>query len=683
MLYQIKKANYALDLEVNETSAKVVGGRFHDVNLIEGELFSAILECPSTGEEKRVTSLSAWNKVDCRVMGNTYALSFSEPEGCADIVFLYTAVCDDKGIDWHCEIINDSPVWSVGLATYPTVKVAAEPLEIFTPEDSGRHLSGTVDYDFRYPATDATMQYFAFWSKEGGIYLGYHDPDANQKDLHLHAKDGNGSLVSEFPAINAGVVENSFALGGFMRWEAFSGDWYDATMLYADFVWNHAKWLPAIEENGRPDTAEKYKEIPFWITDYIPNSPEQMEARPMILGAVSQLYDANYWFEAPIELRKRLGVPVAYHVYNWHHIPFNINYPHYTPAKEEFFRGAQALKDAGLLLMPYINAVSWEEKDADEGYAINFANTGYQGVATKEDGTYCRAEYPQVKRDGSKTQLMPMCPCFAPWHKLIEQEARTIEATMPVDGIYFDEVAAHRAHPCRGKGHGHLPGGGSYWSDGYNLMMSKINRNKPKEAFYFTECNAEPYMKSFDGYLTWLWRDEGAVPAFPAIYAGYIQMVGRFTDGVNREDDLLFRYHTANALLYGQQLGWCNAAVIYREARMQFLEKMVHLRYDYTKVFNSGRLCRPPKVDCSLSCVVSSGLSMEQVVSGAWKNKADGKITLFVINVAQEACDCTVSFDYREYGLDAASLPKECTLSGNLAILQLHLDPLDSVVKEF
>jgi hypothetical protein len=125
-----------------------------------------------------------------------------------------------------------------------------------------------------------------------------------------------------FPAIGAGNMANTFSVGGYIRWEIFEGDWYDATLLYAHFVKSEAMWLPV---KGRPDTAERFKSVPYWVCDYIPNSESQRDARPMTLAAVSDRYDKNYWLDAPIQLRKRLGVPVAYHVYNWHEIPFNIN----------------------------------------------------------------------------------------------------------------------------------------------------------------------------------------------------------------------------------------------------------------------------------------------------------------------------------------------------------------------
>ena len=70
-----------------------------------------------------------------------------------------------------------------------------------------------------------------------------------------------------------------------------------------------------------------------------------------------------------IALKKRLGTPVAYHVYNWHEIPFNINYPHFTPARETAKQGFDNLKEAGLYIFPYLNAVSWEMDDGDEGFS--------------------------------------------------------------------------------------------------------------------------------------------------------------------------------------------------------------------------------------------------------------------------------------------------------------------------
>ena len=45
----------------------------------------------------------------------------------------------------------------------------------------------------------------------------------------------------------------------------------------------------------------------------------------MTLASVSERYGKDYWVEAAVALKERLGTPVGYHVYNWHEIPFNFS----------------------------------------------------------------------------------------------------------------------------------------------------------------------------------------------------------------------------------------------------------------------------------------------------------------------------------------------------------------------
>ena len=329
------------------------------------------------------------------------------------------------------------------------------------------------------------------------------------------------------------------------------------------------------------------------------------------------------------------------------------------------------LKDAGIYIFPYINAVSWEMDDADEGFAENFGNTGIHGAVIQKDGTPMYVPYPQKKASGQDTRLAPICPSYLHWHRIMNDLTREMEAQLPIDGIYFDQIAAVPPYPCRNPEHSHLPGGGSYWADGYNRMMEKINAEKPADKFYLSESNAEAYMKSFDGFLTWVWTMGDDVPAFPAVYAGYIQMLGRYTDGAKRDDDSYFRYHLAESLLFGQQLGWLNAHVVYNEERMRFLKQIVRTRYRYTQLFCEGKLMRPPVVRCDLAPVTSSGITMRQVVSGVWQTHDRSKTVLFVVNVSKESAAASVQLYPQEYGIDCPET------------LKLTLDPMSVKVIEY
>lgn len=684
MLYTIEKTAYNLTASVSENGAVFQSGSFGGLSLIQAPVFRMELESLTGLPKLSLTSESGWMRVRCRRYGDTIRLHFARPVDAdgADITVAVIGAADDTGISWTADVINDSEDWSVAHITYPTPVITGS-FDLLTPAGGGRLFPNADKLDMErtlsYPNHDLSMQFYAFYGSVGGIYLGVHDADAAMKYFRIRTQNGAGRVEVCFSAIGAGLAANSFSLYGCIRWQAFTGDWYDAALIYRDFVHTYAKWLPKIGENGREDTPDRFKDVAFWIADYIPNSPYQRDVRPMQLAAVSDRYPKDYWYEAPIALRKRLGVPIAYHVYNWHEIPFNINYPHFLPAKEEFVRGAKKLRENGVYVCPYINALSWESEDADEGYAVNFRDVGSKGAWVLADGAFHFSKYPQMKENGKNTLLAAMCPTFHRWHQIIDGVAREMEETLPIDGIYFDEIAAHVPFSCRGKGHMHLPGGGSYWVEGYNRMMEKIRMEKPEDAFYFSESNGEPFMKSFDGFLTWLWTAGDDVPVFPLIYAGHIQMLGRYTDGATRDDDDHFRYHLAKSLLAGQQPGWINAQVVYNEKRMAFLTPIVRIRHKYTKLWNGGMLLRPPKVETDTPAKpCPKGGMMAQVVAGAWKK--DGRIVLILINVSEEPSRYVLRFDAAEYG--ASKLPAGFARDGRTASREGELDGGEIVVWE-
>ncbi len=656
-LLTIEKDLWRLALETNDSGARFHDGRFGEFEILPSEIFR-IRVADKNGDVSEITSEEGWRVVRARRYDDILEMTFLDPAPCDKLAVIVTARFDELGASWRVKIANDSDEFTVLDATYPVPKAQGKVVSLFVPDRSGRALIDVGTYGFQaaysYPGHVASMQYFAYWGERQGLYLGVHDPDGAMKNFSILAPAGaqQAILKAVFPAIGAGTRANSFALAGEMRWQVFDGDWYDATMIYKSFVLSHAKWTPV---KGRPDTAQRFKEIPFWICDYIPNSEKQRDARPMTLATVSERYGKDYWVDAPIKLKERLGTPVGYQVYNWHEIPFNINYPHFLPARDEFRAGLEKLKAADVYVFPYINAVSWEMDDADEGFEENFDNTGINGAALDANGKPYFVPYPQLKANGEKTRLAPICPGFPRWREIIEELARGMEKDLAIDGIYFDQIAAVAPCQCSNPRHGHLPGGGSYWSDGYALMMAKINAEKPENAFYYSESNAEVYASAFDGFLTWIWTTGDDVPAFPAIYAGRVQMIGRYTDGATRDDDDYFRYHIAKSLLFGQQLGWLNANVVFNEERMAFLEKFVRTRYEWTKLFNEGTILRPPKVDCNLEPVTSSGIGMRQVAAAVWQMDDASKTVLFVTNVSKEPAKATLQLYPEEYGVNCES----------------------------
>ncbi len=621
---------WALSLEWSEHGIRFRDGQFGDMAGTASSVFTISVQDGTTGVGSRQNTLSKWGSVTVSHTLNTVTVLLTAPNGADGISVELTGKMDDAGISWYTKVINDSETHTVMNVTYPTPELEGDPIHVFLPERSGRVIEDAQAFGcslaLDYPGFLLSMPYFAYWGENGGIYLGVHDPDGSMKSFFTQVVDVTAVLTAEFPAIGAGNVGNSFELGGYMRWEAFDGDWYDATMLYADFVHNHANWLP---EKGRPDTLEKFKNIAMWFYGTMED------------GVVNYV----------TALREAIGYPIAFHAYHWHEIGFDTEYPHFLPAKEKTVSQFTTMRDADVYVIPYINAVSWGTLDTEAGYEVNYDNTGKYGVALYPDGSPYIVQYTHP--------LAAMCPSFMPWRDIMKDLVREIEATLPVDGIYFDQTAAAPPVPCSNPDHGHVTGGGSYWSEGWNDMILDIRADRPEESFYFSECTGETYVKSFDGLLSWKWNLDDMVPAFSAIYAGYVQIIGREA----KDTPASFRYHFAEALLFGQQPGWVNFNI---DAHMTLVKQVTDTRMAYVDLFNCGKLMRPPVVETELEPVDN----YRQVLAGAWMDETDGKVVVFVINISDEPTTASVTVYPEEYGVDCE------------AVLELELEPLSVKVIE-
>lgn len=691
MLCDFCNDNFSVSIKIDENGAYVSGGQFGDITLDLSPIFVMRIKRLFDGKEFVINSTEGWDRVLLTEKANEKEFVFDKPQGIEDITIFVNASVEEDGIYWTQQVVNDSDEFSVMEITYPTPKTYAEKFDLFVPQNAGFVVEDAGNKIFReqsyYPSCKICMQYFAVYGENSGIYIATEDGRAATKLFKCVCEEKSCTLTITFPAIAAGNVGNSFETYGKCNWRLFKGDWYDATQIYSKFVQHEAQWLPEIDINGRTDLAERFKKVPFWISDYIPNTESQGNNKPMNLSAGSDIYDKDYWYKAPIAIQKELGVPIAYHVYNWHEIPFNIEYPHFMPAKKEFVEHIKELQDNNIYVLPYINAVSWEMNDDEGDHSVTFKNAGCHGATQKEDGDFAIEEYPQSTKSGKVSHLVSMCGSSARWHRMMEKLSRQMESKLNIDGIYYDQISASSFIPCFNSKHNHLPGGGSYRVDGYNRMMRKINANKPAGNFNFSECNAEAYMKYFDGFLTWTWVNAGEVPAFSTIYSGYIQMLGRCTIGNKKDDFEFFKYCTAKSLLCGQQLGWCKADIIYSPKHIEFLKNAVKVRYEHTNVFNCARMLRPPVVASNLPQLVTKAglwflgdIVSEQVLCNGWKLRDGSKVYIFAANLSEENAEYTISFNAAEYGIENVDMPKEfkvlndiCNISGCLGKYEIKV----------
>ncbi len=159
-----------------------------------------------------------------------------------------------------------------------------------------------------------------------------------------------------------------------------------------------------------------------------------------------------------------------------------------------------------------------------------------------------------------------MCPATEQWRGEITSIVDRLINKEGVDGVYIDQIGAAGAVRCFSCNHGHSPGGGTFWAEGYRKMLDQIRSKLPKDRILTTEENAECWNDQFDALLmvnTPAASGQRIIPLMPTVYGGRIVTFGfqyMADDDIRRS--LPFRAKMARAFLWGAQLGWISVDAI-------------------------------------------------------------------------------------------------------------------------
>ena len=553
---------------------------------------------------------------------------------------------------WTLRVEGVPADWSVWQVRFPQLAVAdlGPQAKVLLPRGAGELQQDpwqrSLRYRGTYPSGWTSMQLLAAYAADGktGLYVAMHDPLGSTKDILAESQSAEQTvtLAFEHPAANMGVGGNGFELSGEAVWQLLHGDWFDAAVIYRDWVRRCARWYPRLGPNGRADTPLWMRELSAWVTTG--GAPGERTASVK-------------------EFQKYLGVPIGFHWYSWHQIPFDNDYPHYFPAKPGFAEAVRDLQASGVYVMPYINGRLWDTHDRGcEDF--EFTRRAMPAATKDEQGKPYIEMYGSKESDGSRVQLAVMCPTTVLWRGTMRDTVLRLFGECGVKGVYMDQIAAAKPELCFDRTHGHPLGGGHWWTEGYWALLESIRRAKPADCMLTTECNAEPYTQVFDGYLTWHWQYDGQVPVFPAVYGGAIQMFGRAYRG-GPTKDLALRMKAGQQLVYGEQIGWLDPGVIRDKGNAEFLRQVVRLRYALRRYFYAGEMARPPRllmlgtipqVTADWQWKGHWPVTTDALMAGAWRLPKEKKLVLLLVNVSDEPIHATLVFDATRYDLPAGAL---------------------------
>ncbi|MEN6427690.1 MAG: DUF6259 domain-containing protein [Phycisphaerales bacterium] len=614
-------------------------------------LFSAVLRDVTTKELLTITADSGWKRILAAYSGTTgrHTLTFRTPTDSRLAGLSIDVTLDietgDSAMIWDLKIVNDNPQWALWHVVFPQVAVRdlGEGGKVFAQVTSGVELADMwVKGGKRggtYPGGWTAMQYMAAYNEASrtGLYVGMHDPYGSTKDIFAEGRPAQHAVAFSFdhPVPNMGKPGVGFDLPGRARWQLLRGNWFDAAMIYRAWVAREAKWWPALGPDGREDTPKWMRELPAWVMTGGPAS----DCVPQVKG-----------------FARATGVPTGFHWYNWHQIPFDNDYPHYFPVKDGFREGVAELKAAGVHPMPYINGRLWDihDKGAEDW---EFTRTALPAATKEETGNPCTESYGSKETDGNSVTLAVMCPTTPLWQNRVSDIVLRLFNEYGVSGVYIDQIAAAAPRLCFDASHDHDLGGGHWWTEGYWKMLDAIRAAKPADRMLTAECNAEPYIKWLDGYLTWHWQQQDMVPAFSAVYGGAIQMFGRaYRAGPTQ--DLANRMKAGQQLVYGEQIGWFGPEAIERADSGKFLRDCIALRWLLRESFYRGHMARPPRFAGPISKVTAdwqwSGewpVTTDAALTGAWRIDAESEVVLLFANVSDSPFVSRLDLNPEDYGL--------------------------------
>ncbi|NQT51843.1 hypothetical protein HQ576_07330, partial [bacterium] len=456
-----------------------------------------------------------------------------------------------------------------------------------------------------YPSCNWPMQFVTANRGPSGLYLACHDPQAMPKRFSLSPL---GEFHFQVHAPNQGVDGNGYAQPFPIAVGAYQGDWWQGAKLYRQWALKEAPWTKKGPLASRKSTPKKLRDLGLWMLN-----------GGHAKAVVPKMHEAAKLF-AP--------VPIGIHWYNWHEIPFDTYYPNYFPTKPGFAAGVKQLADAGMVAMPYINGRLWDSGNDNFKAALPFACKDPAGK-------------PYIELYGSKRPLAVMCPATKFWQDKVVEICRRLMVDEKVNAIYLDQIAAAGAKLCYDKSHGHPLGGGSYWVDGYRVMLDRIQQiahADGRDVTITTENNTECYMDGLDAFLTWNPRYDHEIPMLPAVYSGHTVY---FSSPSAVGDKLTaFAMSQGRDWLWGCQLGWMGFELLEprNRAKAEYLQDLAAHRLAARDFMLDGELLgevKPanelPDIEVTWGRRRPHKATLPAVMATLWRAR-DGRLAIAMTN---------------------------------------------------
>jgi len=651
---------------------------------VSPELFTLFIHNSLTNTDEEINALTGWGSVNVTNSGSNCTIELSNATTVnlpSSLTAIVTINVSNTISDWDLEVTGLGSDCSLMDAIFPQLNIKADGNDnFFYPLYSGQiteNPATAIDYfddasdNFDnstgiYPrGWGTTMQFLSYYNTNYGLYFGFHDGDASLKQFGVKNENGGVRVQCKTPAENKTINGNDWNYPGVFELDVYEGDWYDAALIYKQWVSSQASYWPT-ESVSRTVRQHSVGDIGVWLGTYFNDGTvTQMEG---YLQTATDFYD----------------FPVGLHTYNWNNYEFDHFYPEYFPFKtniENTFNEIQTNNNA--TIMPYVNGRLWDTGlgggDAGDAQAATLFNTdGIASSAKKSDGSYHAMTF-------SNNVFATMCPSQTYWQNYLVDVVNSVTSDndLGAKAVYLDMIGASSAAQCMDPNHGHPLGGGSYWKSGLSDMLNSMHAAIPADRFITVEGGCDFIADEVDGFMVQGWLTKNQVPAWQAIYTGKVQLFGTLT-GTSMYDDQRFYGRLSQGFAYGVQTGrqfiWLPISATSsptNEMASNYTRTLGRMRYKLRDFMSYGEMKRPIDITGTIPDITYDvydwggahgliTLTNPAIRKTVWQN-ANEVVVLFVNGRIQSPAnvaggDVNFSFDFN---------PADYGLAGDLTIQEL------------
>ena len=542
---------------------------------------------------------------------------------------------------------NDSVRWRVARVTFPRLSLApvgANPQtnQLLAPVDGigvafddpfGKWLYPLTPIDAipanstHYPSDSQSMQWVALVdtaSEQSGVYVSAEDGEGWIKLFNAGYSTSTAGAVQRLAIQLVTLSTDSLTPGNdhLPPWSVVlgirDGSWYDMARRYREFALGQP-WTAAgpLHERIGLDGAESLHAVPPALTEVGAFFPSQ--------------YYANTFGHPTAGLNKvlaDLGAPpnaVLWHFSGWQEANVHWGDPaqmNDSPAivPWEVAPGYVADgKENQLVVGGYHNPADWDSLvDTPGPHPLAWSQAqGEAGAMRDKDGeiqcTWVCPYDPDLAAAPETTayNTVNMCPQDSGWQQVQAAVAQAMTApgvvTLPsgelllgmgFDGIYLDVVTAARPRICYSADHGHLPGGGTHYVQGYREMLTQMRtaaKTQNPDAFFYSEGFSEPYLDLVEGYFLYK-MDDGLhlLPLASAVYHDFTVLMtweSWFT-----ETQAATAARQSRLFVWGGALGYAVGSPDSCAAVRDHILELGLLRNAFRDYLVLGEMMRPPEL---------------------------------------------------------------------------------------